>query len=191
MPFTLHGLPVSQGIAIGHVHLISHALLEVNHYHVAPRYLEEESARLDEAVASIAYAGSYADRLFDKSRDLNTATPGPGFNPAARRPYPQLQGIIAALSRGWMKYNSLQTRLERRTLEHAPPRRRRQRVEGRRHPGALGVVRVREELPRAVEAPTRSSCAASGRRSPAEGGIRGRFPCSRTGIPFRQARSRS
>ena len=43
MPFTLHGLPVSQGIAIGHVHLISHALLEVNHYHVAPRYLEEES----------------------------------------------------------------------------------------------------------------------------------------------------
>ena len=66
-------------------------------------------------VASIAYAGSYADRLFDKSRDLNTATPGPGFNPAARRPYPQLQGIIAALSRGWMKYNSLQTRLERRT----------------------------------------------------------------------------
>ena len=53
MPFTLHGLPVSQGIAIGHVHLISHALLEVNHYHVAPRYLEEESARLDEAVASV------------------------------------------------------------------------------------------------------------------------------------------
>ena len=44
MPFTLHGLPVSQGIAIGHVHLISHALLEVNHYHVAPRYLEEENA---------------------------------------------------------------------------------------------------------------------------------------------------
>ena len=53
MPFTLHGLAVSQGIAIGHVHLVSHALLEVNHYHVAPRYLEEESARLDEAVASV------------------------------------------------------------------------------------------------------------------------------------------
>ena len=53
MPFTLHGLPVSQGIAIGHVHLISHALLEVNHYHVAPRYLEEENARFDEAVASV------------------------------------------------------------------------------------------------------------------------------------------
>jgi phosphotransferase system enzyme I (PtsI) len=53
MPFILHGLPVSQGIAIGHVHLISHALLEVNHYHVAPRYLDEEIARLDEAVAGV------------------------------------------------------------------------------------------------------------------------------------------
>lgn len=65
-------------------------------------------------IASVAYAGSYADRLFDKSRNLNTATPGPGFNPATRRPYPQLQSVIAALSRGWMKYNSLQMRLERR-----------------------------------------------------------------------------
>ena len=65
-------------------------------------------------IASVAYAGSYADRLFDKSRNLNTATPGPGFNPAARRPYPQLQSVIAAISRGWMKYNSLQMRLERR-----------------------------------------------------------------------------
>ena len=53
MPFILHGLPVSQGIAIGHVHLVSHALLEVNHYHVAPRYLAEELARLDEAVAGV------------------------------------------------------------------------------------------------------------------------------------------
>lgn len=65
-------------------------------------------------IASIAYAGSYADRLFDKTRNMNTATPGPGFNPAARRPYPQLQNIDAALSRGWMKYNSMQLRLERR-----------------------------------------------------------------------------
>ncbi|WP_435750439.1 phosphoenolpyruvate--protein phosphotransferase [Thauera sp. AutoDN2] len=53
MPFTLHGLAVSQGIAIGHVHLVSHALLEVNHYHVAERYLDEETARLDEAVATV------------------------------------------------------------------------------------------------------------------------------------------
>ena len=65
-------------------------------------------------IASVAYAGSYADRLFDKSRNLNTAPPGPGFNAAARRPYPQLQSVIAALSRGWLKYNSMQFRVEKR-----------------------------------------------------------------------------
>lgn len=53
MPFTIHGLPVSQGIAIGHVHLVSHAMLEVNHYHVAAKYLPEEVQRLDEAVATV------------------------------------------------------------------------------------------------------------------------------------------
>jgi len=53
MAFTIHGLPVSQGIAIGHVHLVSHALLEVNHYHVAARYIDEEVARLEDAVATV------------------------------------------------------------------------------------------------------------------------------------------
>ncbi|NMF99702.1 phosphoenolpyruvate--protein phosphotransferase [Aromatoleum toluolicum] len=53
MPFTIHGLPVSQGIAIGHVHLVSHAMLEVNHYHVAAKYLPEEVERLNEAVATV------------------------------------------------------------------------------------------------------------------------------------------
>ncbi|QDF99202.1 phosphoenolpyruvate--protein phosphotransferase [Azoarcus sp. DD4] len=53
MPFTLHGLPVSQGIAIGHVHLVSHALLEVNHYHVAQKHLADEAARLADAVATV------------------------------------------------------------------------------------------------------------------------------------------
>ncbi|MFN3985872.1 MAG: phosphoenolpyruvate--protein phosphotransferase [Rhodocyclaceae bacterium] len=53
MAFTIHGLPVSQGIAIGHVHLVSHALLEVSHYHVAERHLGEELVRLDEAVATV------------------------------------------------------------------------------------------------------------------------------------------
>ena len=67
-------------------------------------------------IGSVAYAGTYGDRLFDKTRNLNTATPGPGFNPAARRPYPLLQAVNAALSRGWMKYNSLQMRLERRAI---------------------------------------------------------------------------
>ncbi len=53
MAFTLHGLPVSQGIAIGHVHLVSHALLEVNHYHVAQKHLPDEVARLVDAVATV------------------------------------------------------------------------------------------------------------------------------------------
>jgi len=53
MPFTLHGLPVSNGIAIGHVHLISHALLEVSHYHVSPRHLEAEVERLEDAVETV------------------------------------------------------------------------------------------------------------------------------------------
>ena len=32
MSFTMHGASVSPGIAIGHAHLVSHALLEVAHY---------------------------------------------------------------------------------------------------------------------------------------------------------------
>lgn len=53
MPFTIHGLAVSQGIAIGHAHLVSHALLEVSHYHVAERYIVDELDRLDAALASV------------------------------------------------------------------------------------------------------------------------------------------
>jgi phosphotransferase system enzyme I (PtsI) len=53
MPFTLHGLPVSQGIAIGHAHMVSHALLEVNHYHVADRHLPKELARFDAALVTL------------------------------------------------------------------------------------------------------------------------------------------
>ena len=32
MSFTMHGVGVSSGVAIGHAHLVSHALLEVAHY---------------------------------------------------------------------------------------------------------------------------------------------------------------
>lgn len=53
MSFTVHGLPVSQGIAIGHAHLVSHALLEVNHYQIAPRHIASELERFDNAVASV------------------------------------------------------------------------------------------------------------------------------------------
>lgn len=53
MAFTIHGLAVSPGIAIGHAHLISHALLEVNHYKVAQKYIPEELDRLDDALATV------------------------------------------------------------------------------------------------------------------------------------------
>ncbi len=50
MSFTLHGLPVSSGIAIGHAHLISHTSLEVSHYNLPKNMLQEEVARLDAAL---------------------------------------------------------------------------------------------------------------------------------------------
>ena len=49
MSFTLHGVAVSGGIAIGHAHLVSHAALEVAHY-VLPKALPEEIARFDAAL---------------------------------------------------------------------------------------------------------------------------------------------
>ncbi|MDD5296206.1 MAG: phosphoenolpyruvate--protein phosphotransferase [Rhodocyclaceae bacterium] len=53
MTFALHGLAVSQGIAIGHAHLVSHATLEVSHYVVLPRHVPEEIARFDAALAVV------------------------------------------------------------------------------------------------------------------------------------------
>lgn len=53
MPFVIHGLPVSQGIAIGQAHLVSHALLEVNHFLIAPRHVEGEIARLRDAATTV------------------------------------------------------------------------------------------------------------------------------------------
>ena len=50
MTFTLHGSPVSSGIAIGHAHLVSHTSLEVVHYMLPKHLVEEEVARLDAAL---------------------------------------------------------------------------------------------------------------------------------------------
>jgi phosphotransferase system enzyme I (PtsI) len=52
MSFTLHGLAVSGGIAIGHAHLVSHALLEVTQYQVRERDVAGELARFDAALAT-------------------------------------------------------------------------------------------------------------------------------------------
>ena len=49
----LHGLAVSQGIAIGRAHLVSHATLEVAHYSVRERDVPREIARFEEALATV------------------------------------------------------------------------------------------------------------------------------------------
>jgi phosphotransferase system enzyme I (PtsI) len=48
--FTLHGIAVSSGIAIGHAHLISHTSLEVAHYVLPKQFIAEEIARFDAAL---------------------------------------------------------------------------------------------------------------------------------------------
>jgi len=53
MSFSLHGLAVSQGIAIGHAHLVSHATLEVAHYTVRERDVQREVDRFEAALATV------------------------------------------------------------------------------------------------------------------------------------------
>ncbi|MDR3221023.1 MAG: phosphoenolpyruvate--protein phosphotransferase, partial [Candidatus Accumulibacter sp.] len=53
MSFTLHGLPISGGIAIGQAHLISQATLEVSHRVIAPRMVEKEVARFESAMLRV------------------------------------------------------------------------------------------------------------------------------------------
>src|SRR3989338_7813229 len=50
MSFTLHGIAVSSGIAIGHAHLVSHTSLEVSHYILPKQFIDEEIARFDAAL---------------------------------------------------------------------------------------------------------------------------------------------
>jgi phosphotransferase system enzyme I (PtsI) len=53
MSFTLHGLAVSGGIAIGQAHLMSHATLEVSHLFIAPRLVDKEVARFEAALVRV------------------------------------------------------------------------------------------------------------------------------------------
>ncbi|MEK7810901.1 MAG: putative PEP-binding protein, partial [Pseudomonadota bacterium] len=52
MTFTLHGIAVSSGIAIGYANLISHTSLEVSHYVLPIKFIGEEVARFDVALAA-------------------------------------------------------------------------------------------------------------------------------------------
>jgi phosphotransferase system enzyme I (PtsI) len=53
MSFTMHGVGISSGIAIGQAHLVSHALLEVAHYQVPKNLVAQEVARFEQAVLSV------------------------------------------------------------------------------------------------------------------------------------------
>ena len=53
MSFTLHGLGVSGGIAIGRAMLMSHATLEVAHLTLAPRLIDKEIDRFDAAIKAV------------------------------------------------------------------------------------------------------------------------------------------
>ena len=53
MSFSIHGVGVSNGIAIGHAHLVSHALLEVVHYQVPANLIAQEIARFDQAIQTV------------------------------------------------------------------------------------------------------------------------------------------
>lgn len=50
MSFSLHGIPVSSGVAIGYAHLLSHTSLEVAHYVLPKPLVAEEVARFDAAL---------------------------------------------------------------------------------------------------------------------------------------------
>ena len=51
--FTLHGIPVSRGIAIGRAHLLAPAALEVKHYLIDEQQVEAEVKRLQDAIATV------------------------------------------------------------------------------------------------------------------------------------------
>lgn len=53
--FSIHGVGVSSGIAIGRAHLVSNALLEVVHYQVTPDLVEEEIQRFSEAIQTVKH----------------------------------------------------------------------------------------------------------------------------------------
>ncbi len=53
MSFILHGIGVSDGIAIGRAQLVSHATLEVAHYTVSPEHVASEIERLTQAIRAV------------------------------------------------------------------------------------------------------------------------------------------
>ncbi len=70
MSFTLHGIGVSGGIAIGRAHLVTPVALDVSHYLVAPAQVAAEGARFEAAVAAVQ------EELKSLHASLPRASPG-------------------------------------------------------------------------------------------------------------------
>ncbi|WP_047551602.1 phosphoenolpyruvate--protein phosphotransferase [Methylotenera sp. G11] len=51
--FSIHGVGVSSGIAIGHAHLLSNALLEVVHYQLPKHLIDDEVKRFSNAITTV------------------------------------------------------------------------------------------------------------------------------------------
>jgi phosphoenolpyruvate-protein phosphotransferase (PTS system enzyme I) len=51
--FSIHGIGVSSGIAIGHAHLVSNALLEVVHYQLPKPLIDDEITRFNNAIVTV------------------------------------------------------------------------------------------------------------------------------------------
>ncbi|ADL54158.1 phosphoenolpyruvate--protein phosphotransferase [Gallionella capsiferriformans] len=79
MSFTLHGIAVSSGIAIGYAHLLSHSSLEVAHYVLPKQFIADEIARFDAALLATrnefsslrSNRPSYAAAEFDAFLELH------------------------------------------------------------------------------------------------------------------------
>ena len=63
---------------------------------------------------TLAYGGTRGRNIQSKGWNLNSAPPGPGFNTASRRPYPQYNTFNAIIGRGTIDYKSLQFKAEKR-----------------------------------------------------------------------------
>jgi phosphotransferase system enzyme I (PtsI) len=64
MSFTIHGIGVSGGIAIGRAHLLTHTRLEVQHYDIGSGEVEAEKARFDRAIHAVrAELGALAEHI--------------------------------------------------------------------------------------------------------------------------------
>lgn len=53
--FSIHGVGVSSGIAIGQAHLLSNALLEVVHYQLPKHLIDDEIKRFSDAIAAVKH----------------------------------------------------------------------------------------------------------------------------------------